>query len=189
MYGAGYGIQTVSGFTKIDLQEGATVATIKGNRTGTLLRQSGKGSWLVQVGGLKLTMKEKELRLLQPLEVNPAQMVEYSLVEGDSFSSSLPHSLATPQDRSFVKDSSTERPVLELRLLGMRCEEAIKALERQLDLATMQGLHNFSVIHGKGNGILQQAVHDYLSHYPGITDFHFARPEEGGTGKTYVVLE
>ena len=173
---------------ELQFQEGATVATIKGNRTGTILRQSGKGSWLVQVGGLKLTMKEKDLRLLQPLEMNPSQMVEYSLVEGDS-SSSVAHSLATPQDRSFVKDSSTERPVLELRLLGMRCEEAIKALERQLDLATMQGLYHFSVIHGKGNGILQQAVHDYLSHYPGITDFHFARPEEGGTGKTYVSLE
>ena len=174
---------------ELQFQEGATVATIKGNRTGTILRQSGKGSWLVQVGGLKLTMKEKELRLLQPLEINPAQMVEYSLVEGDASSGSVTHSLATPQDRSFVKDSSTERPVLELRLLGMRCEEAIKALERQLDLATMQGLYHFSVIHGKGNGILQQAVHDYLSHYPGITDFHFARPEEGGTGKTYVSLE
>ena len=173
---------------ELQFQEGATVATIKGNRTGTILRQSGKGSWLVQVGGLKLTMKEKELRLLQPLETNPSQMVEYSLVEGDS-SSSVAHSLVTPQDRSFVKDSSTDRPVLELRLLGMRCEEAIKALERQLDLATMQGLYHFSVIHGKGNGILQQAVHDYLSHYPGITDFHFARPEEGGTGKTYVSLE
>ena len=173
---------------ELQFQEGATVATIKGNRTGTILRQSGKGSWLVQVGGLKLTMKEKELRLLQPLETNPSQMVEYSLVEGES-SSSVAHSLTTPQDRSFVKDSSTERPVLELRLLGMRCEEAIKALERQLDLATMQGLYHFSVIHGKGNGILQQAVHDYLSHYPGITDFHFARPEEGGTGKTYVSLE
>ena len=173
---------------ELQFQEGATVATIKGNRTGTILRQSGKGSWLVQVGGLKLTMKEKELRLLQPLETNPSQMVEYSVVEGDS-SSSVAHSLTTPQDRSFVKDSSTERPVLELRLLGMRCEEAIKALERQLDLATMQGLYHFSVIHGKGNGILQQAVHDYLSHYPGITDFHFARPEEGGTGKTYVSLE
>ena len=174
---------------ELQFQEGATVATIKGNRTGTILRQSGKGSWLVQVGGLKLTMKEKELRLLQPLEMNPSQMVEYSLVEEDAPSGSVAHSLATPQDRSFVKDSSTERPVLELRLLGMRCEEAIKALERQLDLATMQGLYHFSVIHGKGNGILQQAVHDYLSHYPGITDFHFARPEEGGTGKTYVSLE
>lgn len=171
-------------------QEGATVATLKGNRTGTLLRSSGKNSWLVQVGSLKVTMKEKDLRLLQPLERSPAGMVEYSLVESrDSGSGETKNLFPEVQDRSFVKDSSQERPVLELRLLGMRSEEAVKALERQLDLATMQGLHNFSVIHGKGNGILQQAVTDYLSHYPGVQDFHFARPEEGGTGKTYVVLE
>lgn len=171
-------------------QEGATVATLKDNRTGTLLRSSGKNSWLVQVGSLKVTMKEKDLRLLQPLERSPAGMVEYSLVESrDSGSGETKNLFPEVQDRSFVKDSSQERPVLELRLLGMRSEEAVKALERQLDLATMQGLHNFSVIHGKGNGILQQAVTDYLSHYPGVQDFHFARPEEGGTGKTYVVLE
>lgn len=171
-------------------QEGATVATLKGNRTGTLLRSSGKNSWLVQVGSLKLTMKEKDLRLLQPLERSPAGMVEYSLVESrDSGSGETKNLFPEVQDRSFIQDSTRERPALELRLLGMRSEEAIKALERQLDLATMQGLHNFSVIHGKGNGVLQQAVHDYLSHYPGVRDFHFARPEEGGTGKTYVVLE
>ena len=67
-------------------------------------------------------------------------------------------------------------------------EEAMKALERQLDLASIQGLSDFSVIHGKGNGILQQAVQDYLSHYPGVESFSFAPPEEGGTGKTYVHL-
>ena len=174
-------------------QEGATVATLKDNRTGILLRSSGKNSWLVQVGSLKLTMKEKDLRLLQPMALNQSTSVEYSLVDSTSASGKSPihfySASGSGQDRSFIQDSTRERPALELRLLGMRSEEAIKALERQLDLATMQGLHNFSVIHGKGNGVLQQAVHDYLSHYPGVQDFHFARQEEGGTGKTYVVLE
>ena len=64
----------------------------------------------------------------------------------------------------------------------------MKALERQIDLCIMHNFKNFSVIHGKGSGILQQAVHDYLSHYPGIKDFRFANPEDGGTGKTYVSL-
>ena len=49
-------------------------------------------------------------------------------------------------------------------------------------------LKKFSVIHGKGNGVLQQAVHDYLSHAREIRDFMFAPPEDGGTGKTYVEL-
>ena len=79
--------------------------------------------------------------------------------------------------------------MFELRLLGMRQEEAIKLLERQLDLCSMQNFRTFSVIHGKGEGILQQAVQDYLAAYPGVKEFHFARPEDGGTGKTYVTLE
>ena len=70
----------------------------------------------------------------------------------------------------------------------MRCEEALRALEHQLDLCAIKNFRNFSIVHGKGNGILQQAVHDYLAHYPGVKDYHFARPEEGGSGKTYVEL-
>ena len=70
----------------------------------------------------------------------------------------------------------------------MRYEEAMKALEHQVDLCAIHNFKEFSVIHGKGSGILQQAVHDYLSHYPGVKEFHFAQPEDGGTGKTYVSL-
>jgi DNA mismatch repair protein MutS2 len=88
---------------------------------------------------------------------------------------------------TFESDAS-DTPALELRLLGMRQDEAVKALERQLDLAAIRGLQHFSVIHGKGNGVLQQAVWDYLKAYPGIAEFYFARPEDGGTGKTYVKM-
>ncbi|WP_314743633.1 Smr/MutS family protein, partial [Treponema lecithinolyticum] len=76
--------------------------------------------------------------------------------------------------------------VFELRLLGMHLEEALKALEKQLDLCVVQGLHEFSVIHGKGNGVLQQGVHECLKNYPANIEFAFAPPEDGGTGKTYV---
>ena len=70
----------------------------------------------------------------------------------------------------------------------MREEEAIKALEKQLDLCQIHNFKNFSVIHGKGNGILQQAVQDYLGQYPAVKSFHYARAEDGGFGKTYVEL-
>ena len=82
----------------------------------------------------------------------------------------------------------TEKPKFELRLLGLRCEQALKEVQKQLDLCAITGFKSFSIIHGKGDGILQQAVKDLLSNYPGIKDFHFARPEDGGSGKTYVEL-
>ena len=91
-------------------------------------------------------------------------------------------------ERDSENEKNNESPKFELRLLGMRAEDAIKSLEHQLDLCVINNFKKFSVIHGKGNGILQQAVSDYLNHCSSVKEFYFARPEEGGTGKTYVEL-
>ncbi|MBP5283632.1 MAG: Smr/MutS family protein, partial [Treponema sp.] len=150
----------------LEFVPGNRVLLPDGKTQGELLGRDGKNTWQVQVGSLKMSFKEKELTLTAP----PAgSKVTYTV----EFAS---------------KDKTDTKPVFELRLLGMREEEAIKALSRQLDLCTIHNFKNFSIIHGKGNGILQQSVHDYLSNYPGVRDFHFAHPEDGGTGKTYVEL-
>ena len=70
----------------------------------------------------------------------------------------------------------------------MHADEAIKALERQIDLCVLNNFLHFSVIHGKGDGVLQQAVKDYLSNCPVVKEFNFAPAEDGGAGKTYVLL-
>jgi DNA mismatch repair protein MutS2 len=77
----------------------------------------------------------------------------------------------------------------ELRLLGMRMEEALEALRQQVDAAVLSGLREFAVIHGKGDGILQKGVHDYLRNEKAVADYYFARPELGGFGRTEVILK
>jgi DNA mismatch repair protein MutS2 len=52
----------------------------------------------------------------------------------------------------------------------------------------LANLHGFSIIHGTGEGVLQQGVRETLSRYPGVASFHYARPEDGGHGKTIVAL-
>ena len=150
----------------LKFETGARVTAGTAHNEGILLDLVRKGLWNVQFGSVKMTVKEKDLHLIRG-------------------SSNI-----TP-DVSYDLQSSTkeERPVFELRLLGMRAEEAIHALEHQIDLCTLQNFPHFSVIHGKGNGILQQAVRDYLSHCPSVSSFDFAPPEDGGTGKTYVTLK
>lgn len=150
----------------LKFETGARVTAGTAHNEGILLDLVRKGLWNVQFGSVKMTVKEKDLHLIRG-------------------SSNI-----TP-DVSYDLQSSTkeERPVFELRLLGMRAEEAIHALEHQIDLCTLQNFPHFSVIHGKGNGILQQAVRDYLSHCPAVSSFDFAPPEDGGTGKTYVTLK
>ncbi len=156
-------------------EEGAEVLTRATKMRGTLVREEKSGVWLVQLGNLRMSFKEKDLMLLgQPnITAKPDYTVELS--GGESGENAV-----------FTKEDSS--PKFELRLLGMYADDAIKALQRQLDLCVMQNFKNFSVIHGKGNGILQQAVQDFLSHYPGVKNFHFARPEDGGFGKTYVEM-
>ncbi len=150
----------------LTFEEGAEVLLSDGRTKGTLISPDSKNSWLVQVGSIRMSIKTKTLTLTAP---SPAAKVTYTV----EFASS---------------EKSDHLPVFELKLLGLREEEAIKALMRQLDLATLHNFKNFSVIHGKGNGILQQSVHDYLSNYPGVKNFHFASPEDGGFGKTYVEM-
>ena len=85
--------------------------------------------------------------------------------------------------------SASGSPVFELRIRGMRFEEAMESVRRQVEAASLSGLKTFSVIHGKGSGILRQGVHEYLKNNPVVEDFHFARPEMGGFGKTEVILK
>ncbi|MDR1748323.1 MAG: endonuclease MutS2 [Spirochaetaceae bacterium] len=133
-------------------------------RRGTLIREEKRGSWVVAVGDIRMTIKEREMTVVPSSLPKPSLSVDLSDRGGEDV------------------------PRFELDLRGMRFDEARKALERQLDLAAIKGLHEFSIIHGKGNGVLQQGVRDYLNAYPGIGEFHFARPEDGGSGKTIVQL-
>lgn len=144
--------------------EGAEVLVGATKAKGILVREEKNGVWTVQLGSIRMSVRQKELI---PATASKNQML-YTV--------------------ELAEDSTNGSPVFELRLLGMRTEEAISALQRQLDLCTMTHFKSFSVIHGKGNGILQQAVQDYLSNYPGVKKFYFAQPEDGGFGKTYVEM-
>ena len=145
---------------------GATVTAGATRNEGILIDLARKGVWNVQFGSVKMTVKEKDLKLVRTGSKQLAPDVSYDL----------------------QASTKEERPLFELRLLGMHTEEAIHALEHQIDLCTLHNFPHFSVIHGKGDGILQQAVRDYLSHSPSVQSFDFATPEDGGTGKTYVTL-
>lgn len=156
---------------ELSFVEGAIVQAGQSQNEGVLICQERKGVWSVQFGSIKMSMKEKDLRLVgKKTSLNPSISIDLVSENG-------------------ITQKEKEHPVFELRLLGMYAQDAIKALEHQIDLCTLQNFSYFSVIHGKGNGILQQAVHDYLSHCPAVKEFTFATAEDGGTGKTYVTLK
>ena len=168
--------------TQYKFEPGMDVLAGTSRNRGTLIKEERKGMWSVQFGTLKMTVKEKELTPVAKPVDNYKPSIVVDLAEPETVKSNF--SDFAPS----LSGMPTNHPVFELRLLGMRVPEAIKLLERQLDLCAMQNFHEFSIIHGKGTGALQQAVIDYLSTYPGIKEFKFAPPEDGGSGKTYVKM-
>jgi len=120
-------------------------------------------SWIVKTGSLKMTFPEKELLPASP--------------EKTATSASWAAEYTSPCSA-----------VYELKLLGMRLEEAKDALRRQIEAASLSGLKNFAVVHGKGSGVLQKGIHDYLKEDPAVADYYFSQHELGGFGRTEVVL-
>jgi DNA mismatch repair protein MutS2 len=127
-------------------------------------KSSSGNSWIVKIGSIKMSFPEKDLIPASGAKVN--KTVSWDAEYG-----------------------STAAAVFELKLIGMRLEEAKDALRRQIESASLSGLKTFAVIHGKGSGILQKGIHDYLKNDPAIADYYFARPELGGFGRTEVVLK
>ncbi|MDR0473560.1 MAG: endonuclease MutS2 [Treponema sp.] len=158
---AGYSIQ---------LGPGVEVLVGETRRPGRIVRQDKKreASWVVETGPLKMNYSEKELI---PLALSKEKK-------------------AHPQAKTgWEADLASSAVCLELNLIGMRMEDALTALRRQIDGAVLSGLKGFSVVHGKGDGILQKGVRDYLKAEKAVADYYFSRPEFGGFGRTEVVLK
>jgi DNA mismatch repair protein MutS2 len=76
----------------------------------------------------------------------------------------------------------------ELDLRGCRAEEALDKLDRFLDRATMQNLHQVRIVHGKGTGALKREVEKHLKTHPLVSGFRLGELNEGGWGVTVADL-
>ena len=156
----------------IKFTPGMDVLVGAAKRPGRIIRLDKKASdadaasWIVEVGSLKLSISEAEL--IPSINTNDTK---------------------NNKSMSWAADLAPQAPVfLELKVLGMRLNDALDAVNRQIDAAMMGGLKEFAIVHGKGDGILSNGVQNYLKNDPRVKKYHFSRPEIGGHGRTEVVL-
>jgi DNA mismatch repair protein MutS2 len=148
---------------------GMEVLAGESKRRGVLVRLDKKtavgNTWIVEIGSLKISFPEQELVPAAPTRGKPQPVT--------------------------AQVDWAEVPVVraEINLCGMRLEDALEALRRQTEASMLCGLKTFAVIHGKGEGILQRGVHEWLKKDPFVADYYFSHPELGGFGRTEVVLK
>lgn len=91
---------------------------------------------------------------------------------------------------AFIKlqeDLNTFSPDIDVR--GMRTEEALYEIEKQLDKAIILGHSYLRIVHGKGDGILRKFIRDYFRKFDQITRFEDEHVDRGGDGITYAYLK
>ncbi len=143
-----------------ELAEGMEVLCGSARRLGKILKKQGKNKFLVAIGSMRMTLDKNQLHL--PKHQQKQVLVSYH--------------------------SSAPQPKLVLDLRGNTLEEAISALEEQIESCMVHGVSSFAIIHGYGEGILSQGISSYLQESKLVKGFRFATPEDGGMGKRYVQL-
>ena len=154
---------------------GMTVHVGTSKKEGTLLRKGKRpGQWIVEVNAMRMTLSEDELI--------PA--------DSGTRSSNSPRMQRTRTQKqfSYSLQAASAPPQFTLDVRGMTLQDALKEIETQIDSALLHGLQEFSIIHGKGEGILQMGIRDALGRTNVVRDYEYASPEDGGFGKTIVRL-
>ena len=67
--------------------------------------------------------------------------------------------------------------------------QAIAEVDQYLDGAMMAGLHEVTIVHGKGTGVLRAGIHQHLKHHGIVKSFRLGQYGEGEDGVTVVTLK
>jgi DNA mismatch repair protein MutS2 len=76
----------------------------------------------------------------------------------------------------------------ELKVIGLRVEEALPRVDRAIDEAFLAGLKELEVIHGAGTGRLRKAIREHLREHALVKAFVPGGPGRGGDGVTVVEI-
>jgi DNA mismatch repair protein MutS2 len=71
-------------------------------------------------------------------------------------------------------------PANEVHLRRLTVDEALLKLDQYLHDAFMAGLYQVRVVHGKGTGVLRQAVREELARHPLVKSYRLGGYGEGG---------
>jgi len=100
--------------------------------------------------------------------------------------------IAGPEEKGTARVSVSRMqsvpPVLPIKVVGMRVDEAIPLVEKAVDRAMLTGQDQIEIIHGAGTGRLKRAIREYLKELPCVRFMHDAPMAEGGGNKTIVLL-
>jgi DNA mismatch repair protein MutS2 len=131
------------------------------SQKGLIVSMQGEKDAIIEIDGMRVRVKTKQLRHSQLLKVKP---------------------------KTNIKVQVEKRAGLKCDLHGMRADEACEVLDTFLSDALLNGWDEVIVYHGIGTGKLSYAVKNFLKAHPRVKKFEDAPQHLGGFGAKIVTL-
>jgi DNA mismatch repair protein MutS2 len=150
--------------------------------------RSRNGGWegrisALERGGRTVTLESGGMRVRVPVEDLVDSLIPVGTGAGGSRGSGAG---AETSSVDALRQARTRTVPASLDLRGARVEEALEALDRYLEDASLAGLAKVTIIHGMGTGALRDAVREAAAAHPLTGDVRPGGQGEGGDGATIV---
>lgn len=153
------------------LKKGDNVLIVDSNRKAILVSEpDSKGQCFVQAGVMKMKVDSSKLRLIEKQQ--PVKQPKHSGVSTKG-----------------VESRMTRKVQTELDIRGYTADEGVYEVDNFLDAAVMSGISIVTIIHGKGTGVLKNAVRAHLKKHPHVKSSRRGLYGEGEDGVTVVELK
>ena len=129
---------------------------------------------LVAIGGVKIVVPRSDL----------VADVERGVAAGANVS----RAAAAGRMQSTASIGEPAEAPTEIDVRGMRVEEAMPLVDKALDSASLAGMQQLRIIHGKGTGQLGRGIRSFLKEHAQVAGLENASDREGGSGVTVVTL-
>ena len=150
-------------FNNSEIQVGDDVLVLSYNQRATVLEISGN-TLQIKMGAMKLNIKKKEVRKIDSEPEVAKRYVSTSSV-------------------------SSKKVGIDINVIGLNTEEAIRKIENYMDKVILQGYDTFTIIHGLGSGILRKNIGEYLKNNRYVASYRTGGQNEGGMGATIVEMK
>jgi DNA mismatch repair protein MutS2 len=156
--------------TADQLKLGDRVKVLTMGQNGQLLSlPDDKGEMFIQVGPLKAKVNIKNLMLIN--DGTKKKVASKNNKYGNLY-------------RSKAQNIS-----LSINVRGKNLDDAVMDVDKYLDDAYMAGLKEVTVIHGRGEGILRNGLHDIFKKHKHVDSFRKGAYNEGSDGVTVVTIK
>lgn len=166
--GAGKDRPRVKTLKKVKLGETVHIVSLDTDAS-VLTLPDKKGALFVQAGIMKIKTNLSDL-------TSGKEQVQDKKTQGKTISATF-------------KASKQASASMEKDVRGLTLDEAILEVDKFLDDCYLSSLHEVTIIHGKGTGVLRAGIGEFLRRHPCVDSYRAGRYGEGEMGVTVVTLK